>query len=434
MIESLTASLFGCLVGIVVGLLPGVNNTIGLILCYPYLTKIDPLSIIIFYSSMIQAAQFTGSVAALNWNILGEITSQPTIDERKNLDKFGVIGQALYQTSMASLIAVITSLVLSIGLIATFGHIKWLTRSEIQVAFAAVFLIICICNANNRWYINLLMISVGFFINLIGYDNATHNEFFTFGNPALYGGIPDSAVLVGLITIPLIVEIWKFSGINQRKNEAVVSKIPFQWISTLRGTVLGFAVGLIPYTGSAMCSALAHRIEKSLNGDDTPEHSIRRVAAAEAADNASEVSVLIPFLMYGLIMQTSEGLVFNLLQMKGHIITGINNQWFAIMAAWTIFACVIAHLFSGVFFKMVESLLVRYLKPILASLMICIIASISYTASTEHALGFNLICLAVFATISLALYRVVSFTPLLVGYIMQPVVWNKVTVIYELYF
>ena len=94
-------------IGLLVGLLPSMGATMMMLLLYPILQHIDFIYIILFYAIMINASQFSGSVSAIGFNLLGEISSAPIIKERSLIVKEGMHMNALRNTMYGSLVGVL---------------------------------------------------------------------------------------------------------------------------------------------------------------------------------------------------------------------------------------------------------------------------------------------------------------------------------------
>ena len=97
-------------IGILVGLMPGLGPMFMLLILYPMLTVMSPAVLIAFYAVMISARDFSGSVAALCFGTLGEVTSAPALRERNIIIGHGAIQQALKDTARSSLIGMVVSL------------------------------------------------------------------------------------------------------------------------------------------------------------------------------------------------------------------------------------------------------------------------------------------------------------------------------------
>jgi putative tricarboxylic transport membrane protein len=73
------------------------------------------------------------------------------------------------------------------------------------------------------------------------------------------------------------------------------------WWPSMRSSVVGFVVGVLPGAGATIASAMTYSMEKRMAGDSGSfgEGDIRGVAAPEAANNASAAGSFVPMLTLG---------------------------------------------------------------------------------------------------------------------------------------
>ena len=83
--EHLPFILTGTLLGYVAGLIPGVGNTIMLLIAYPLILNASLLNMLLFYVSLISTSQFSGSIVATVFGVPGESSSMPAVAEGKKL-------------------------------------------------------------------------------------------------------------------------------------------------------------------------------------------------------------------------------------------------------------------------------------------------------------------------------------------------------------
>ena len=104
MVELLQIALFGGLVGIICGLIPGVGMLVGIAILYPFLLDFQPVELLIFYTSMVCSAQYFGSITAIYLGLAGEASSFPAVVEGYSLSKQGKGQQSILLTGVGSFI------------------------------------------------------------------------------------------------------------------------------------------------------------------------------------------------------------------------------------------------------------------------------------------------------------------------------------------
>jgi putative tricarboxylic transport membrane protein len=154
----------------------------------------------------------------------------------------------------------------------------------------------------------LLMAAVGIVLGLVGTDAITAEERLTFGRLELLDGIGIVPVVMGLFGVAEIL-----SNLERRMSREVVkAQIGNLWPTRddwrrskwpmLRGTILGFFVGVLPGGGAVISSFASYALERRISR--TPERfgkgAIEGVAGPEAANNAAAGGAFIPLLTLGI--------------------------------------------------------------------------------------------------------------------------------------
>ena len=144
--------------GIVIGMMPGLGALFVMLMLYPMLLHISPWIVVVFYAMVIAARDFSGSVAALGFGMLGEVSSGPALQERSVIVNHGATRQAIIDTMWASQVGVITSTVLMLIAVWLGASTSWLFRSDVQAVFMVVTIAFLLAWANQAWWKNLLLI------------------------------------------------------------------------------------------------------------------------------------------------------------------------------------------------------------------------------------------------------------------------------------
>ena len=111
MIEVAAVVILGSVLGLLVGIVPGMGTSFALIAGYPIIAAWPTDWMLAYYTAVTMSSQFSSSVSALMFGVLGEFTAQPALKERLELQQLGQIGTAVSHTAIASLTAVAASLV-----------------------------------------------------------------------------------------------------------------------------------------------------------------------------------------------------------------------------------------------------------------------------------------------------------------------------------
>jgi putative tricarboxylic transport membrane protein len=347
MLDILIPILSGTAIGFFVGLMPGIGASTMMILLFPFLLKIDLQSVLIFYCCMISAAQFGGSVTALALGLPGEQNSYPLIAVRQEIIDKGQQAEALFVCAFGHLLGALLIFSVSWWFIDILAKQTGYLKTYVMISLCALAMVMALLTSRNRWHVTLLMMIAAWICSRVGSDHRTGEEILTFGNSYLAGGLPNMAVITGFFVVPMVYEMFidrtrmVVADIDtdlsaRRMYELVKDSSP----SMLRGSVIGFFSGLIPYVGVDLSSYLGFFSERYLKNN-----TIQQIAAAETATNAAAISVLLPLLIYGIAILTSENLLLEVVNSSSRYLT-----WAIVepMFHWIALSLVIANTLSFV--------------------------------------------------------------------------------------
>lgn len=306
--ELLIATFFGFMGGLLIGLLPGFGTTSFLILSFPFIADQSLLFCIVFYCVLSSVSQYFGSVTTLSFGVPGENTSLPLLDIRDKLLKLGKISETHFLCAYGSLLASLISGILILSLTNFFSQAIFYLKSYISLVCALVGIFLCILYSNNKILISIALVISGWSVGKIGYDEIYNQSFLTFNNVYLYAGIPVLPAIMGIYAIPNITKIFyelKKLPPTTYTHEVVLNKIQLTIRNTkviIRATLIGFISGLIPYVGNGISSYLAFLTEKKFSSSNP----VAQATAAESANNAANLSVLVPLILLGVAIVPSE--------------------------------------------------------------------------------------------------------------------------------
>lgn len=425
MIEIFFIAVLGSLVGLAIGIVPGIGTTFVMIATYGILNTLDPSQIIAFYVAVTMSSQFAGSVSALIFGFPGEVTSQPAISERHDLQLNGQIGTAVQHTALSSLIAVCFALGVTMLLWKWLPSFVYVLRTEVKLLLLCLILGIIGTSGRNTVRTNYIMVVVGILIGLVGF-NYQGQLILTFDQWWLSSGIPITVLLLGFIAVPSMLN---FPKVEFNAESIEIKPHSIAWASITRGSVIGSFVGLVPVIGNMISSNFAWLVEKSKKSTT----ALQRVSSAEAANNSGNVMVLLPLLMFGLPIVGSEMILYSLISAKGwtHVNLTITVLWQIYVAAivssligWALCGPVVKHLI--IFIQKNYSILVKFAFAIVTISML-------YLGHQAHNIWFYLLASTICVVIGILL-RHRDFTPLLIGSLIAAPLISAVQVVYQLYF
>ena len=301
--------LLGTFLGTLVGVLPGIGPALAIALLLPVTFSVEPTAALIMFAAVFYGAMYGGSTTSILLNTPGEAGSVITSLEGHQMAKRGRAGAALTTAALGSFIA---------GLIATFMlaaaaptlaelALKVQPAGYVALILAAFITVGTLLGSSKiRGFVSL---SVGLIIGLIGLDLQTGVSRLSFGIQEATDGIEVIVVVISFFALgEVIYHASRFKEGSWRvlpvKGRVWMDREDFRrsWRPWLRGTAIGFPMGLIPAGGSEIPTFMSYSLEKRLskNKEEFGSGAIEGVAGPEAANNANAAGVLVPLLALGL--------------------------------------------------------------------------------------------------------------------------------------
>ena len=331
-IATTVANLFYCLLGAVagtlVGILPGLGPIAGIALLIPVTFGLSPTSAIIMLAGIYYGAMYGGSTTSILLNVPGETASVITCIDGYQMAQKGKAGPALAICAIGSFTA---------GTLAIFGMVFLAPPlAEAALAFGPpeyFSLMVCgfivLSNVTGTSLLKSLMMAiVGLIIGTVGLDPVTGDYRFTFGSTYLLSGIEFVAVAIGLFGIAEVL-----SNVDQPQEtlEQRVIVPRFRDLypslqdlkksvgSILRGSGIGFGVGLVPGPAPVIATYASYMIEKKISKhpEDFGKGAIEGVAGPESANNAACQSAFIPLFVLGIPFAPPTAILLGALMIHG---------------------------------------------------------------------------------------------------------------------
>jgi putative tricarboxylic transport membrane protein len=309
--NNLMFGVLGSLLGTLVGVLPGIGPALAISLLLPITFTVEPTSAIIMFCAIYYGAMYGGSTTSILLNAPGESGSVMTSIEGNKMARSGKAGAALATAALGSFFAgAVATGLLAVGapFIADLG--LRLTPADF---FALMVLALGTISAVMGTSVvrGVISLAVGLAIGMVGLDVLTGAQRLTFGNPYALDGISTIIVIVSLFAVGEALYV-AFKGrfgeakIIKFKGRAWMTKKEWSrsWRPWIRGTALGFPLGVLPAGGSELPTFLSYNLEKKLANKQAKSEfgkgAIEGVAGPEAANNANAAGALVPLLALGI--------------------------------------------------------------------------------------------------------------------------------------
>ncbi|MEE1613301.1 tripartite tricarboxylate transporter permease [Microvirga sp. CF3016] len=305
---NLGLAFLGCLVGTLIGVLPGVGPIATIAMLLPITFGLDPTGALIMLAGIYYGAQYGGSTTAILVNIPGEATSVVTALDGHQMARQGRAGVALGIAAIGSFFAgTVATLVIAAlgapltGLALIFGPTEYFSLMVMGLVFAVVLARGSILKA-------IAMILVGVLLSTVGTDLETGEERMTFGLPFLADGIDFAVLAMGIFGIAEIMRNLDHTEHRDVVRQAIGRLLPNKddfkqaYKPVLRGTLIGAILGILPGNGAVLGPFAAYTLEKKLAKDPRRfgRGAIEGVAGPESANNAGAQTSFIPLLTLGI--------------------------------------------------------------------------------------------------------------------------------------
>jgi len=301
--------MLGIVLGIFVGVLPGLGGPNGVAILLPLTFGMDPTSAIVMLSCIYWGALFGGAITAVLFNIPGEAWSVATTFDGYPMAQQGRAAEALTTAFTASFFGSIVAVTLITFLAPMVA--KFAIRFGPPEFFAVYFLTFCSFVGLGRESRHKIVISLvaGFLLTEVGMDTVSGQLRMTFGSIELLRGIDFLVAVIGLFGVGEILltmeEHLAFKGKEAKINMRVVlqtwAQLPRYWVTLLRSSVIGCWLGITP-GGAIAASFMGYNFAKRFarDKDSFGKGRIDGVLAPETAAHAAGTSALLPMLALGI--------------------------------------------------------------------------------------------------------------------------------------
>ena len=311
---SLLWCLIGILSGVVFGIIPGAGPFLAVATIYPLLFALDPFNILLFYISLLITANYTNSVTGILYGIPGDASAVVTARHGHNLFLKGDGHLAVSSNAISSTLGSIFAIGLFLLFLPSIYSVFQFYNSTIQLFIICLAVLFLTLLSKQKVWKTIPLFILGGVLAKIGFDNITFQTWGTFGIDYLTLGIPFSAVMIGLYIVP---EILKFRDLKITEQKSIKkfgiakSTLP----ATGVGSFVGFWCGLVPGVTNILGSYLSANLVKT---------DIKKIAAAESANNSGALSSLIPLIILGIPIVGSEVLIYYLILTQG-LVFSVDN-------------------------------------------------------------------------------------------------------------
>lgn len=318
----------GVLMGLFLGIVPGIGGLAGMALLLPFTYAMDSYAAFAMLLGMSAVTGTSDTIPAVLFGVPGSAGAQATVMDGNPMAKNGEAGRALSAAYVSSLIGGIFGAVLlaiSIPLLRPMmlyiGTPELLALSFFGIAMVATL-------SGGAPLRGLVAAAIGIMLSMVGPDTQTGTLRWTLGFPYLWEGVPLVPVVLGLFALPEIADlaikrmaiasdaktdVW--TGMSTGIKDALKN-----WWLIVRCGGIGAGIGAIPGLGSSVVDWIAygHALQTVKGAEKTfGKGDVRGVIAPEAANNAITAGSLIPTVAFGVPGSASMAILLGVFLIHG---------------------------------------------------------------------------------------------------------------------
>ncbi len=298
----------GCFLGTLVGVLPGIGPVGAISILLPITFQLESTGAIIMLAGIYYGVMYGGSTTSILVNVPGETASVVTCLDGYQMARQGRVGPALGIAAFGSFIAG------TIGLIGLQLIAAPLSRMALKFGppeyFAIItlgFVFITYLSHGSRLKA-VIMAFAGLLLSCVGLDPITSDQRMTLGILNLFEGIGVAPLAMGLFGVAEVFKNFETLASGSILQVKIKNLFPTKWDwlqakwAIIRGTGVGFFLGILPGGGPVIASFVAYGVEKwvAKHPERLGTGVIEGVAAPESANNAAASTSFIPLLTLGI--------------------------------------------------------------------------------------------------------------------------------------
>ncbi|CAG9178184.1 tripartite tricarboxylate transporter permease [Cupriavidus respiraculi] len=427
--QNLAYGFLGCLLGTLIGVLPGLGPLATIAMLLPVTYTLPPVAALIMLAGIYYGAQYGGSTTAILVNLPGESSSVVTTIDGHQMARRGRAGVALATAGIGSFFAGCVATLVLAGFAAPLSELAFKFGPAEYFSLMVVGLIGAVVLASGSLVKAISMIVLGLLLGLVGTDVNSGAARFSFDVPELTDGLNFVSVAMGIFGFAEIIANLEQKEHRETFTDHITTLFPtkadFKRMipAVLRGTVLGSALGILPGGGASLASFAAYTLEKksSRYPQEFGKGAIEGVAGPESANNAAAQTSFIPLLTLGIppnaVMALMVGaMTIHNIQPGPQVMTSNPALFWGLIASMWIgnFMLIVLNLpLIGIWVKLLK-VPYRYLYP--AILTFCCIGVYSVQNTT-----FDVFQTAAFGVVGYLFIKLkCEPAPLLLGFVLGP--------------
>src|SRR5436190_18170084 len=301
----------GCIMGLVLGIIPGIGGLTGTAMLLPFTFHMDPYSAFALLLGLGSTTATGDPIPAILFGVPGGAASAATVLDGFPMAKKGEAGRALSAAYMSSLMGGVFGAFLMFISIPVLRPIMLFLGSPELLAFSVLGISMVAILSGNAPLRGLTAGCVGIMIAMIGTDPQSGTLRWTFDSLYLWDGSPLTPLLLGVFALPELCDLLisrtaiaadtSVGNIYKGQWQGVKDCVTHWWL-IMRCSWIGGGIGSIPGISASVVDWLAygHALKTEKGANQTfGKADVRGVIASESSNNAKEGGALVPTVAFG---------------------------------------------------------------------------------------------------------------------------------------
>ena len=325
----------GCVLALMLGILPGLSSTEAILILLPFTFGLGLNESMILLSAAYASAFVGGAVTSIVFGIPGTSTGLATMLDGHPLHRQGRTLYAVSVAAYSSAFGGLMSILIVIALLPVIEPLSLLFGPAEWFAFVILGLVILAFSTEGAFLRSLIAAGLGLLLSIVGLSVVTGLPRYTMGFTDLWGGVPIIAAFVGLYPMTEALSM-AFRDDRDRAPKppalsgAEAAQRARQMVEGLRDTLIhtpkwmlagsvGWLVGVIPGVGGVLANMLGYLVVKETSSDKERfgTGDVRGLIASEAANNGSVGGALVPALALGIPGSLNTAILLGVFMING---------------------------------------------------------------------------------------------------------------------
>ena len=301
----------GCIMGLVLGIVPGIGGLAGTAMLLPFTFTMDPYSAFALLLGLGATTATGDPIPAVLFGVPGGAASAATVLDGFPMAKRGEAGRALSAAYMSSLMGGIFGALLLAISIPILRPVMLFIGSPELLAFSILGISMVAVLSGNAPLRGITAGCFGIMLAMIGTDPQTGTLRWTMDSLYLWDGLPLVPLLLGVFALPELCDLLIARvAISSDTSTGNIYKGQWQgvkdcfknWWLILRCSWIGGGIGSIPGISASVVDWLAygHALKTEKGASQTfGKGDVRGVIASESSNNAKEGGALVPTIAFG---------------------------------------------------------------------------------------------------------------------------------------